>query len=79
MVRGRVTVYGGNYRQALEQVRGFAERLKGMDGVQQVTIVSLPLNVSSNERLRGDLEEQSGSDRAGYAVRVVYRKEHEAV
>jgi hypothetical protein len=78
LINGRVMLPEGSYRQALETVRGFAEALKTQAGVRDVRILAQPLNVSSTESLRGDLQTKQGSGRQDFSVRVVYRKDDAA-
>jgi hypothetical protein len=75
IIDGRVFPFDGNYREALDMLRAFAENLKGYAGVQEVKLVSLPLNLSPNEQLRGDaLSELSKSD-AAFQIKVVFGQE----
>jgi hypothetical protein len=78
LLSGRVTAPEGSFRQALETVRGFADALKAQAGVRDVRILAQPLNVSSTESLRGDLQSKQGSGRQDFSVRVVYRKDDAA-
>ena len=78
LVNGRVTVPEGDFRRALETVRAFAESLRTQPGVRDVKILTQPLNVSSTESLRGDLQSRQGSGKQDFSVRVVFRKDDAA-
>ena len=75
LVDGRVHPFDGDYRRALEVLRAFAENLKSYRGVQEVKLVSLPLNLSPNEQLQGDaLSEEQRRD-AAFKLKVVFGEE----
>ncbi len=70
VVRGQVFPFDGDFRKALEMVEGFAQALSGRQGVQDVEVLSMPLNVSPKESLKGDVGARPAADRARFSVRV---------
>jgi len=78
VLNGRVTVPEGNFRRALETVRAFADSLRAQPGVREVKILTQPLNVSSTESLRGDLQTRQGTGKQDFSVRVVFWKDDAA-
>lgn len=79
IVQGRVEPFDGDYRHALRQVRAFAETLRGLRGVRQVTLVSLPLNVSPHENLSGDAGDRKSMGQPTFRLKLVYGGKHEGV
>ncbi|MCG8324159.1 MAG: hypothetical protein MI673_01475, partial [Thiotrichales bacterium] len=49
----RISNFNGNYRQAIATINSFAEMLRQQEGVTDVTVISLPLNISSDSSLQG--------------------------
>ena len=70
VIRGQVFPFDGDFRRALEMVESFAQALSGSPGVQDVEVLSMPLNVSPKESLKGDVGASPGTDRARFSVRV---------
>ena len=54
VVEGYVEPFDGDFRKAINTINEFAETLKKEDSVHDVSIVSLPLDVSSNASLQGN-------------------------
>ena len=52
-VRGRIDPFDGNYRAAVDTVNHFVEVLREVPGVEQVEILSLPLNLESDAQVEG--------------------------
>ena len=52
-VAGRIEPFDGNYRQAIERVNRFAERLQRLSAVAEVRVLSLPLALGPDQRLEG--------------------------
>lgn len=69
LLRGRVEPFDGDYRLALDAVSNFRDTLAGMADVREVQAVSLPLDLSSERRLRGSTE--SPELQAAFELRVV--------
>ncbi len=74
-VKGEITPFDGNYRNALELVGRFAERLRANPQVSEVQIVSLPLDVGSENRLTGDASADARARSAPFVLRVVLRED----
>jgi hypothetical protein len=53
-VSGRIAPFEGDYRDALDTVGRFAESLRGLPGVREVEVISLPLDIGSESQLAGD-------------------------
>ena len=70
VIRGQVFPFDGDFRKALETVEGFVRALLESKGVQDVEVISMPLNVSPTESLKGDVGARHGADRAVFSVKV---------
>ncbi len=70
VVRGEVFPFDGDFRKALQIVEDFAQALASREGVKDVEVLSMPLNVSPTESLKGDVGASPGSDRAGFSIRM---------
>ena len=68
-LRGRVEPFDGDYRAALDAINNFRDTLASYDGVREVRAVSLPLDLSSERRLRGTTEQPA--DLAPFELRLV--------
>ena len=73
-VKGRVEPFAGDYREALELVRRFAARLREIPGVQEVRVVSRPLEVGSELRLSGDASARADLGSAAFELRVALKE-----
>ena len=71
-LHGRIEPFDGDYRQALAQVGGFADSLRGMSGVVEVGVRSLPLDIGSGASLRGDAGARAGAAEAPFALRLLW-------
>ena len=71
LIRGSVEPFDGDYREALELVRGFADTLGKMKGVYQVSILELPLDVGPGSNLSGDTGADSAPKQANFSLRLV--------
>lgn len=69
LLEGRFEPFDGNFREAMEAVKQFAEDLRARETVQDVSIVSLPLDVSSGADLQGNM--QSLQRGAEFTLRLV--------
>lgn len=52
-LNARISNFDGNYRKAIATINSFAEALRQQKGVSNVTVTSLPLNISSDSSLQG--------------------------
>ncbi len=73
--RGHIQPFDGNYRKALEMINEFAEALRALPAVHDVSIVTLPLDISSTASLQGAAN--SGPGQANFSVRLVLGIRHE--
>ncbi len=69
-IRGRIEPFDGDYRDALEQVGGFADSLRRLPGVVDVEVLSLPLDFGSGASLRGDAGARAGAAEAPFSLRL---------
>lgn len=76
LVNGHLDPFNGDYRDAIDRINQFADTLRARDNVHDVSIVSLPLDVSSQASLQGNAN--SASRAANFAVRIVLGVHHEA-
>ncbi len=76
LVTGYLDPFDGNYREALATISEYAETLRTMDSVYDVSVVTLPLDTSSDARLRGTTGSEAG--KANFSVRVVLGMGNEA-
>jgi hypothetical protein len=68
VVEGEVNPFDGNYRMAISLINEFAEVLRGQEGVYNVTILSLPLDVSSDASMQGNTK--ATQREARFALRI---------
>jgi len=54
IISGEVSPFDGNYRVAISLINEFAETLRSQDNVHDVSIISLPLDVSSDASMTGN-------------------------
>ena len=76
LMNGEISPFDGDYRNALEMINRFAETLKNTDSVYNVSIVSLPLDTSSQANLQGT--SNSGPGSAKFSIRIVMGLRHES-
>lgn len=69
MVDGHLSPFDGNFRNAIETIQEFAEYLREGDSVYDVSVVSLPLDISSSASLQGNT--QAVQSEAKFSVRIV--------
>ncbi|MFT5390323.1 MAG: hypothetical protein ACI8PT_000508 [Gammaproteobacteria bacterium] len=72
-VSGYIEPFDGNYRLAIERVNRFAQELRSVDGVEAVSVVKRPLEVSSRERLTGTASSTSTVGEAEFELKIVLR------
>jgi len=53
VITGEVSPFDGNYRQAISLINEFAEILRGQDNVYDVSILTLPLDISPETSMQG--------------------------
>ncbi|MCH8080307.1 MAG: hypothetical protein IIA06_11130 [Proteobacteria bacterium] len=68
--------FDGDYRKALNTIDQFAGSLRRQDSVHDVSVVSLPLDISSEATLQGSTKEDSS--KSNFSVRVVLGIKDEA-
>lgn len=73
--KARLDPFEGDYRQALEVVRRFAEHLRTIPGVEDVQVESLPLDIGPDASLTGDARGEGAGVRARFELRVTIRDE----
>ena len=76
LMNGDISPFDGNYRNALDMINKFAETLRNMDSVFNVSVVSLPLDTSSQGNLQG--ASNAGPGTAKFSVRIVIGLSHES-
>ena len=69
-IKGHLTPFDGNYRNALGIVKRFANSIKAEENVHHVTIDSLPLDISPESQLTGEARENEQRE-AIFALTVV--------
>lgn len=72
-VKAQITPFDGNYREALETVRQFASRLRGVPGVENVSVEAMPLDIGPDSNLSGDARRVSQAEAAVFELRVAIR------
>ncbi len=75
-IKGHITSFDGNYRNALGIVIRFANSMKVADNVHHVNIDSLPLDISPESQLSGESRDQEIHE-AIFALTVVLGVENE--
>jgi hypothetical protein len=78
VIKGYISPFAGDYREALATVNRFADSLRALDSVYDVKVITMPLDISSEASLRGDAAEAAKPDEANFSVRVVLGVKHEA-
>jgi hypothetical protein len=73
-VKGRVDPFSGNYREALDLVRAFADTLRQLPNVENVDILDLPLDIGSQQVISGSTSRRA--DTAPFELRIVIRDKH---
>jgi hypothetical protein len=77
LIKGRIDPFNGDYRGALGLISRFAERLRGLDGVSDVQVVSLPLDIGSENQLAGDASVEASVGSAPFALRIVLKEKRD--
>ena len=71
LVGARIEPFDGDYREAIATVRRFASALAAAPGVEHARVLSLPLDLSSERSVSGDIESSDGE--ATFEIRVALR------
>ncbi len=61
--------FDGDYRKALDTIDRFSESMRQLDSVHDVSVVTLPLDISSEVSIQGSAEKNAG--KSSFSVRVV--------
>lgn len=72
-VGGRIVPFDGNYRIALDRINEFAELLSRIPGVEDVDVLSLPLDVSSDQSLHGRVGVDAKQQTARFELRITVK------
>lgn len=75
-VDGYLDPFDGNFRQAIAAINEYAEFLRKQKSVHDVSIISLPLDVSSSTSLQGNTSTQASE--ANFSLRLVIGVGNEA-
>ena len=71
LVSARIEPFDGDYRVAIDTVRRFAGALAVSPGIEHIRVLSLPLDLSSEQTLTGDAE--TTAEAAAFEIRVTLR------
>lgn len=74
-VKGHLSSFDGNYRKALSVIDQFAATLRNMRSVHDVSIMSLPLDTSSDASLQGAANAVPG--KSDFSIKIVLGVSHE--
>lgn len=69
VLHARIEPFNGNLREAMDLVDRFAEDLRARERVRSVSVLTMPLDVSSGAALQGNT--QAVRHEAGFSLRVV--------
>ena len=75
-VKGHLAPFDGNYRRALTEVTRFADILRGLNIIQDVRIIDLPLDISSDAKLEGNASVELPKEGAHFTLTVVLGINH---
>jgi len=76
VIKGHLDPFNGDYREAIDRINRFAQSLRQQDSIHDVSVVSLPLDVSSSASLQGSTN--GAAKEANFAVRIVVGVHHAA-
>ena len=76
LINGEISPFDGDYRKALDMINKFSETLGNIDSVYNVSVVSLPLDTSSQANLQG--ASNAGPGTAKFSIRIVMGLSHES-
>ncbi len=69
MINAFLTNFDGDYRKALNTIDKFSETMRQLDSVHDVSVVTLPLEISSDASLQGSANRNTS--KSNFAVRIV--------
>ena len=69
MINGHLEPFDGDFRKAIDTINEFADMLRSMESVHDVSVVSLPLDVSPTANLQGNTSEVKKEAR--FSIRIV--------
>jgi len=69
VINGYIEPFDGNFREAISLINEFADTLSKQEAVYDVSIISLPLDLSSSASLQGDMKASGKS--AEFSMRIV--------
>lgn len=73
IVKGQVSDFNGDLRAAFTQVEEFMATLRDQGRFSVVKAVAMPLNIDPAATVAGMAGRQSGDEKAGFEIRVVFR------
>ena len=76
VIKGEINPFDGNYRNSLNVINAFVDKLRNLESVLDVSILSLPLDFSSEANLSGASNSTPGQ--AKFTVRLVKGIRHES-
>ena len=71
LVDGHLASFDGNYREAIELVDQFAQKLKNQENVHAIEVVNYPLNVESGASLAGLATDAQAKLEARFSLKIV--------
>jgi hypothetical protein len=69
LIKGHLTPFDGNFRQAIVAIGALADALRAVPGVHNVQVLSLPLDISSEATLQGSA--QASKAEAVFSMKIV--------
>jgi hypothetical protein len=75
VLEGELMPFDGNYRRAISLINEYADTLRNQANVYDISIISLPLDISSEASMQGNTN--STQREARFSIRVVLGIEHE--
>ncbi|MBT7950085.1 MAG: hypothetical protein HN764_00540 [Gammaproteobacteria bacterium] len=69
LIEGFLEPFNGDYREAIASINEYADFLRNQDSVHDVSILTLPLDVSSSTNMQGNTQAQGKS--AEFSLRLV--------
>ena len=72
VIHGQVLPFDGDFRKALEAVDDFVRALSLSEGISDVEVLSMPLDVSSAVSLTGDVGASLGPGTARFSIKMTF-------